>query len=165
MSEAARWKRIAWLAALLLPLLGTAALIVRGEVALRGSEWRFPVRGFDPRDLLRGRYLTYRILWNETETQPPCQHCCLCLEREAGVQVVTKVECLEAERCAARIAVDDVERLQRFYIPESHAAALERAVIEQRGEILLSAVRGELVIKDLLIDGKPWREALRATEP
>lgn len=165
MSSATQRKRVTLLVALLLPLVGTAGLIVRGEVALRGSEWRFPVRGFDPRDLLRGRYLTYRILWGETEKQPPCQYCCLCLEREVGAQGVTRTECSEARRCDAYVAVDEVEELQRFYVPESHASALERAVIQERGEILLSAVRGQLAIKELLIDGKPWREALEASAP
>jgi hypothetical protein len=165
MSAVAQRKRVTLLVALLLPLVGTAGLIVRGEIALGGREWRFPIRGFDPRDLLRGRYLTYRILWGETDGEPPCERCCLCLERESGEQVVTRIECSEASRCDARLAVDDVEDLQRFYVPETHATALERAVIEERGGILLSAVGGTLAIKELLVDGKPWREALGPGTP
>ena len=44
--------------AVIIPLLGLIALIARSEFAVRsGPTWLIPITGYDPRDLLHGRYL------------------------------------------------------------------------------------------------------------
>ncbi|MGI5864830.1 MAG: GDYXXLXY domain-containing protein [Myxococcales bacterium] len=165
MSHAWTKRRIAALVALLLPVVGTIGLIVRGELALRGSEWRFKITGYDPRDLLRGHYLVYRIDWSERPVDSECADCCLCLNRIDGKQIVTRVECQEARSCEAWLPVESIDDLQRYYIPEDAPRQLEAAVMAGRGELVLSfSKRGGLVIKDLLVDGKPWRDALRAPD-
>ncbi len=154
-------RRLAALAALLLPVVGTVGLIVRGELALRGSEWRFKINGHDPRDLLRGHYLTYRIDWAEQPADSECVDCCLCMNRLGDEQHVTRVECYAAESCDAWLRVGEIENLQRYYIPEDAPRQLEAAVMAGRGELVLSfSKRGGMVIKELLVDGRPWREAL-----
>lgn len=156
-------KRMAVIVALTLPVLGIAGLIVRGELAWRGSEWRFPIEGNDPRDLLRGHYLTYRILWGAIDEGSLDGKNCLCLEHADGEQRVRRLACHEALACAARLTSGDVEQLQRYYIPEAWAGALDRAVREGRGEIVVSVVRGEASLRDLLVDGRPWREAIESS--
>lgn len=165
MSHAWTKRRVAALVALLLPVVGTIGLIVRGELALRGAEWRFKITGYDPRDLLRGHYLVYRIDWGERPVDSECADCCLCLDRVEGEQRVTRIECQEARSCDAWLRVGEIDDLQRYYIPEDAPRQLEAAVMAGRGELVLSfSRRGGLVIKDLLIDGKPWRDALRAPD-
>jgi hypothetical protein len=146
------------LAAVLLPIAGVAGLVARSEVALRGHEWRFPISGYDPRDLLRGHYLTYRIEWDPAPRPDgrPCRECCLCLERGA-TRRVSRIECAGPARCDVLLAPDEERELSRFYVPEDEAQELERAVRAARGEIVLVERRGRLSIKELLIDGRPWQ--------
>ena len=54
-----------------------------------------------------------------------------------------------------------VENLNRFYIPEEHAAVLDSKVRDKQGSLVLAVdAQGDAVIKDLLINGKPWRDVL-----
>ena len=72
-----------WLG-LALPLLVIAAGVVRGELALAtGRAFRFRIEGYDPRDLLRGHYLQFRIAFDfipGTESSAAAsEDSCLCL--------------------------------------------------------------------------------------
>lgn len=52
------------LASLLLPLAGLAAAwIATHSRARQGVEWDVPVKGYDPRDLLRGHYIAFQYDW------------------------------------------------------------------------------------------------------
>ena len=66
-------KSLLWAAALILPLFGLgASWAVTHRAAQLGEEWLIPVRGYDPRDLLRGHYIQYRYDWPvEKVANPP----------------------------------------------------------------------------------------------
>ena len=52
------------LAAIALPLAGLGAIWAMTEYESRqGTEWDVPIRGYDPRDLLRGHYVEYVYDW------------------------------------------------------------------------------------------------------
>ena len=76
--------------ALLLPLVALVLLIVRAELVLKqGKRWTVAIGGYDPRDLIRGHYLQYRVRWkkdpNSTEACTDRDgDCYLCLRRESG---------------------------------------------------------------------------------
>jgi hypothetical protein len=57
-------------------------------------------------------------------------------------------------------AEDDLlQILKNFFIPEASAVPLDRAVRHGQGKIVLSVPKnGIAAIKDLLIDGKSWKE-------
>ena len=64
--EGAMRRRFRLALALALPLVVIAIGIVRGELHLAGARrWTFEVGGYDPRDLLQGRYLAYRLELHE----------------------------------------------------------------------------------------------------
>ncbi|OFZ23389.1 MAG: hypothetical protein A2202_07325 [Bdellovibrionales bacterium RIFOXYA1_FULL_36_14] len=51
--------------ALLIPLIGIALMIYQSERAIRNdNSYTIPVSGFDPRDILKGHYITYQFNWN-----------------------------------------------------------------------------------------------------
>ncbi|UZW57028.1 GDYXXLXY domain-containing protein [Sphingobium sp. JS3065] len=54
-----------WLAAaLMLPLVALGlSWAVTYRLAQQGQEWLVPIRGYDPRDLLRGHYVQYQYDW------------------------------------------------------------------------------------------------------
>ena len=57
-------KSLLWAAALVLPMIGLgASWFSTHRTAQLGQEWLIPVRGYDPRDLLRGHFIQYRYDW------------------------------------------------------------------------------------------------------
>jgi hypothetical protein len=50
--------------ALALPLIGlSASWFITHQRAQQGVDWEVPVQGYDPRDLLRGHFISYRYAW------------------------------------------------------------------------------------------------------
>jgi len=110
-----------------------------------GTEIKVAVMGYDPRDLLSGHYIRYSIDWNRTD----------CTQFPNGV-------CPEDEFCKdARWG-----RECRFYIPEKNARELDRLFLKRNTtdmvfEVVYSYHKGqEPLAKQLLINGKDWRESL-----
>lgn len=57
-------KRVALLLSLVLPVAGLAATWAWTESwTSEGTDWEVPIRGFDPRDLLRGHYIEFTYDW------------------------------------------------------------------------------------------------------
>ena len=121
-----------WLA-VILPLIVLGISAVRSELRLRASEtWEFKVRGYDPRDLLRGRYINYRIDFTESAPALSCNDkasdCCLCLSRASdGLTTTQRMSCTAArDQCEGILRTSTVESLTRYYVPESRALEMER---------------------------------------
>ena len=117
-----------------------------------GTLWRVPVTGYDPRDLLRGHYLTYRYDWNWESESRSCANrkCVLCLnEAQAGGNTNPLVSYASREAapkmCASymngrfygsrfEIGPKRGNNLRRYYIPEEHASRLDRILRNWSGE-------------------------------
>ncbi len=163
------------------PILCLAALTAYKQVRLMaGTAVTIPIAGFDPRDLLSGHYLTYRL-----DLGPGGE--AICDGEQARHPEV--LVCVAADQgsmtSARRLAMDELPAdatargctvvlrgrceygrflsgAERFYVPEEHAAALDRAVRSRQGAVVLAVDRtGRAAVKDLLIDGKPWRQAIQ----
>lgn len=103
-------KRLLLLLALLLPAAWFAASTFQNErLMAQGSEWRIPVVGADPRDLLRGHFIAFAYDWRLIGTTDICEQrgCDLCLNREGDKVTATFVE--RPAVCPARV---DVARSQ-----------------------------------------------------
>lgn len=160
--------RNALAAAVVLPLLVIALGIVRAERHLANStRWTFDVQGYDPRDLLRGHYINYRLDLHEGAPIEACREndddCCLCLSAQ-GSGVPPKVQratCTVAkQRCEGVLRTRYLTELQRYYIPENEAYKLERRFQEaaaNRTAHLRVAVddTGKPQVEALLIGGVP----------
>lgn len=164
------------LLAVLVPVLGLAALAGRAEYAVRhGPQWTIPIEGYDPRDLLHGQYLQYRyrLRWRGTDTcgagtygeREPTPGCCLCLTRDAtdGYDpFVRQVACGAAPRtCDGSLRAEGMLPPQRYFVPEDRAQALESALRSHAAAIELRASpSGEPAVHELLLDRRPWRDVL-----
>ncbi|HPE59141.1 MAG: GDYXXLXY domain-containing protein [Thiothrix sp.] len=157
------------LAAILLPiaLLTGEAWTSHGK-KYHGETLVLPIQGFDPRDLLKGHYLQFRIDYGlKSDTGCPASDisASLCLAPE--VRVYPEDELPPACQRFIRGNCDGSERfltgLERFYIPETDAKELENLIRQpDTGELVISLnPQGEARIRDLLINGRPWREALQ----
>jgi hypothetical protein len=189
MGEATAARRATVLAAAI-PVLGLLALIVRAEVKVRtGAGWLLGIEGYDPRDLLSGHFLRYQYsfawegpgtcgeappgdeaaAWPRGERSPPppsAAGCCVCLRRrgeglvEPGAELVACDE-IEDRRCDGALRADDVIGPQKYFVPEDRAAALERALRGRKAAVSVALPPGSApAVKELYLDGKPWREAL-----
>ena len=142
------WARIA----VLIPIVGLLVLVGKAEFAAHsGPTWHIPIEGYDPRDLLHGRYLQYQFRFNwqgksdcggqVTVGQPVLDpDCCLCLTRtnELGIDpAVRQVSCDEAERCDGWLRTEAVEPPLRYFVPEDRAPALEEALFEREASLEL----------------------------
>jgi uncharacterized membrane-anchored protein len=142
-----------------------------------GQEIILPVSGFDPRNILSGHYLIYRIdygITNDTECGDweSNRKAYVCLNKDSdkpdsyrsSIFAYNTDDDIIAGECTA-IIKGRCERgrftagIEKFYIPEERAQFLDRAVRSGQGKIVLSVTRGgSAAVKDLLIDGKSWKK-------
>lgn len=128
--------------ALILPLLVILLAIARAELFVRdSSQFTLPIGGYDPRDLLKGRYLQFRLLLDaeHTEEREACdaskEECCWCLTRtnDTPAARAERASCHSArELCDGALPLQAATRNFRFYVPESQAAILEKELLDAR---------------------------------
>ena len=90
--------------AVILPIALLVVMIGRAEWQLEHSQtWHFAIRGYDPRDLLRGHYLRFNLAVQATGTSEACgisdPDCCYCLSE--GPQLEANATVAEAYDWAA----------------------------------------------------------------
>ena len=116
----------------------------------QGKEVTVVIMGYDPRDLLSGHYIAYRIDWNKTD----------CGQFEGGV-------CPKNDFCRNWKGRGGA---CRFYVPEQDAAVLDGLFRRGNGEemvfeVVYSYIQGrEAIAERLLINGAPWQEVVPATK-
>ena len=162
--------------ALALPLLVYLLAVVMAErhIAI-GETYRFAIEGYDPRDLLRGRYLRFQVDYDwanergscSPEAISPHEECCYCLTKtDSLIPKVSHTTCEKARtQCDGVLRQTSADDLNRFYIPEQKAKVAEglmrKAATEGHAHILVSITQdGEAQIIDLQIDGNPLNELL-----
>lgn len=127
-----------------------------------GQEVVLPISGYDPRDLLSGHYLIYNIEYGVENICYESNHAeaYICLEpknfsysRPENCQKLIRGNCSYSRFVAG---------IEKFYIPQEYAAKLENEVQSKSASIVLSITRdGSVQIKDLLIDGQPWKNQIK----
>lgn len=160
--------------ALLLPLVALVLLIVRAELVLKqGKRWTVAITGYDPRDLVRGHYLLFRLKWkpaSSLDEQCPStsEDCYLCLERQGDdtsarpEPTMRRVYSYQTKQCDSAFPAATEENLHKYFIPEDKGAVLERAIREKEASLVLAvSASGEVVIKDLLLNDVPWTQAIK----
>lgn len=150
---------------LLFPVVALLALTVyKKSIVTFGKEVILPITGYDPRDLLSGHYLIYRIDYgvDATCTQDfiDGQPAYMCLEPkmftffQTGNCEIEIVGTCNLGRFEAGI--------EKFYVPQEKAYALERLIQSKKASIVLAVPpKGKAQVKDLLIEGIPWAQALK----
>lgn len=113
-----------------------------------GTEITVRISGYDPRDLLSGHYIRYRIDWDKTDLT------------QFDDKFITKQD-----------FVDSLNKTSyRFYVPENHAKYLDKILMESWDvkeedkkivEVVYSCKKGKHPIaKKLLVDGQPYQKRL-----
>jgi hypothetical protein len=127
----------------------------RPAFAASGPVFHVAIAGYDPRDVLQGHYLRYRLQWpgdGACDTPP----CCLCL-RTAGVHTTVACSVTDAA-CDAQLSREMIEQEREFFIQEDAGLALEQALRRGQGSIALNVTpHGQVQVHALLIEGVPHR--------
>lgn len=128
---------------LILPLLGLAMTWAYAHVrAQQGTEWDVPVRGYDPRDLLRGHYIVYSYDWPGLDPKVELASAGeLCLIGTAPRIVRAEQGPLDGGPCTHRVAaVDRGSSALRgngldggiLYVAQTEARRLERQLTDPK---------------------------------
>jgi hypothetical protein len=153
--------------AVVLPLLAVGLGIVRAELFHRSArDYVFEIAGYDPRDLLRGHYLQFRLRVEPLPEREPCDasvaDCCLCLTRSSAdaVPYAERASCVTAlASCDGALHTRYLDEPQRYYVPEHEARALEKRLLQamehRRAHVVLAiGAHGAAQVRELRIDGE-----------
>lgn len=148
-----------------LPLAAIALATMQAQWnQAQGQRWNFPMRAYDPRDILRGKYLNVRLDYELDPTRCDSGECCACYRDVAFDQsppMVNLVPCQEAkESCKTWLTQDALSSSYRYFVPEDKSRELEDLVIEAVREDRASVEfvldqRRRPQIVSLLVDGHP----------
>lgn len=149
-----------------------------GTAIYHGKEVILPIYGYDPRDLLSGHYLTFRIDFSGVQDGEACRYA-LDTQNSGYGRPVSGFYCSEGRSfsksssgCKTAVFGTCTYRgfdigVNRFYIPEEYAETLDLMLrrssrTEPTMKIVLSVTSsGKAYAKDLLIEDRPWKEWIR----
>jgi hypothetical protein len=153
---------------LVAPLLGYLALIALAEARRLGAPTlEFAIEGFDPRDLVRGHYLSYRLMVVESDGGPSSREFIACVRRTSGGRATIEMRPpgLIPSWCSTRLRTDEVLRPHRFYVEQDRGLELEQTVRAGRATVRARLLPGERFVADeLLVDGRAVSASRAAVE-
>lgn len=131
------FKKYGYIGLVFLPVLILLVWVATIEVQrAQGREVVVRLQGYDPRDLLSGHYISYRLDWDKTD----------CTQFEGAI-------------CPWY----SFETFGRFYVPENKAGLLERVIRDNTNEaaMLFSYRKGmKPLALNLLVNGESWEVAV-----
>lgn len=154
--------KMSLVAALIFPVIILGALVAYKQfIFSEGQEIVLPIKGYDPRDLLSGHYLIYRVQYGVegicANSNQGEQEAFVCLETNT-FSFEKPSECRELIQGAC-ISGEFQAGIERFYVPEEKARQLESKIMEKSASISISILpSGKAQVKDLFFDGKSWRD-------
>jgi len=149
-----------YLVAFFLPVLSLIVLTAYKQIQIgRGTEVILSIQGYDPRDLLSGHYLTFSVnydLPNLCQNNSKAEkYVCLSPRFESDIRPEDCKLYIRGQCRGWRF----VAGVERFYVPENEALILEKLVRNKEASIKLSiGGDGTARVKDLLLNGIPWKE-------
>lgn len=160
---------------LLIPFLAMIYMIASNELGYRkNTEYRLPITGYDPRNLLTGHYVIFRYNWPEN-TPNRCaknNECFACLTGDPNKPDISFVLENELPSCAAALSVGNYAftstnssqppgDLTRFHVSEIEGPVLDKMLREpshkfEVGIVIFPDHSGQL--KNFYINGQSIRD-------
>ena len=158
MKDAKNW----WIFACLLPLVGYGGFIALAEWRLHGApRIDVAIEGVDPRDLLRGRYLVFRVKTQQADLgradacalkEGDGRHALYLADQGRPLTLAGPVS---SAQCDFWVDSRFVRKTHRVYVQEDRARDLEEAVRDGRASVRLALIGSNSArVVELLIDGK-----------
>lgn len=167
------WRRWGGFLAILIALVIPVTLAAKAWQSIHHSPVvKISIRGFDPRDLLRGHYLLFRFDWNwqmtQAERDAACADtaCVLCLAAVPVDPPATLMPAPAATPVNCPIRVDGVYQggdeydigLNRYYVAESSARVWEGRLRDRTDEFRMGLSllpTGKVMLEKLYFAGVP----------
>lgn len=163
------WFRIT---ALLLPLIALAASWAFTHFkAQQGTIWIVPINGYDPRDLLRGHYITYRYDWPELEfadnqtyisalcirgTAPTVETALILTGYDFIRDGASEKGCAIVARNAPGSESPNGLSSGKIYIAQTKAAGLERKLFDPKLQAFVHIkIRDDGIVTPIKLDFRP----------
>lgn len=155
---------------LIFPIIVLMGLTIHKKIKVEaGTKIILDIEGYDPRDLLSGHYIIFRVnygikkMCSGSRYRQTKRDAYVCL-REDGKNYFTYSRprsCLNYIKgnCQGSRFKDG---LDRFYIPQKDAPKLDKLVRGKKGSIEVSLSKGKPIITEMLIEGVPWKEYLES---
>jgi GDYXXLXY protein len=157
---------------LLIPFLLCGYIVYDGATKVSGTEYRFAIEGFDPRDPLRGHYMIFRYVWPEPKPKCTIGDCALCVSGDPVKPTVSVFS--PSKPCEAKwdmgyspVTVQaepqpDINQSQ-YYIPELEAPILEQMLMDRPKDFSVGVVitNGVARVKTLYINNLPLKTYLK----
>lgn len=151
--------------AVALPIVAIAISVMLAQWNhIQGQRWKFPMQAYDPRDILRGKYLNVRFEFEVTPGDCTSNDCCVCyqdVQFDQAIPILNPVTCAQANtRCDEWLKLGALRTSYRYFIPEDKSAQLEarvnQAISDKRAQVefVLDQYRRPQ-ISALIIDGEP----------
>ncbi len=137
-----------------------------GFLRQTAREFTFSIVGFDPRDLLSGHYLQYRIDYKMTvQCQRDAREWCLCIEDSEPFSFASQEGRCDELSCSASLkgyceGLRFVAGIERYYFPEKYKSKLVLVPPESTVTVSLSN-SGQAVVKSMQVENIPllqWLE-------
>ena len=164
-------RRLGVAVCLALPLLLLAGLTARAEWTRRVGELiRVHIAGYDPRDVLRGHFLRYRIAWNWEGGVPDLSPGVICVR---GLGDDPPVRPLASDVCAIRLVAGPTGGGRMFmpsgvsgelFVPEAQADAIAQLLSNHSADVTVDLrlhADGTAQVSDWHIDGRTVAEWTR----
>ncbi len=144
---------------LLLPLLGYLASIALAERELQGAEIvEVSIEGFDPRDVLRGQYIRYRLstLYRlPSKERWSADAACLIPSENAPYTLSLHKKSNPPSACQHAIPIQFAREQHRYFIQQDQARSIEKIVQAGQGSISLALIsKDRVVVRELLLNGE-----------
>lgn len=156
-------RNLLW-AALALPLIGLGgSWAVTHLKSQQGTDWDVPIRGYDPRDLLRGHYITFQYDWPglKRDGDAFAYIDTLCITGVAPA-ITSASRTAETSGCAtiARASQWDAggNGLGNgiFYVPQTKAASYERALRDPKQQgVMRVRIRDDGLVQPVALRFRP----------
>lgn len=153
--------------AVVLPVLAIGVAIASAELqGARSREFVFRIGGYDPRDLLKGRYLQFRLRVDPDAKLEACDSlvrddCCVCLTRngpDEPASTATATCATARAQCDGALPSRQAGRMLRYYVAEADAARLDQELAEAMQQDRATAVialepDGSIQVRELRLYG------------
>lgn len=139
--------------AFILPIVILLGITLNAEYNLRtGKEVTFPIKGYDPRDLLSGHYLAYTIDYGFEPCKSKLDHydAYLCIDsKQTFTHLPNNCQTIIKGTCRFGSFIAGVER---FYATENTALNLQSMIRQHPMRVVLSVAKdGTAQVKYLLV--------------
>ncbi len=158
--------------ALSFPIVCLMGIVGINEYQLRTSQTlTLPIQGYDPRDLLSGYYLRYKVKYgikcpkkSKSKTERSSKPAYICFKPEKSITYSPPENCslFIKGKCYPFTNEFQSKNINRYYIPEDRAKEIEKLFTSaKKQEVVLSVTKkGHALVKDILINGESIKKLI-----